>query len=215
MTAAGETERRRGRPAAADVEHRRAALIDVAAAMFMTHGYEAASVDMIAAAARVSKATIYARFGGKAALFEAVALHSIAAMRGDLHDIPTKGRAPEAVLHDFALRIANEVADTDRLALLRLAIAGRDRFPDIARRLHDHIADTIAPLSRYLTDLKAAGACRLDDPAQMAAHFINMANGGLRFLLTDDFSDAGFRHDWSRQVVRLFLDGIGAGNRNS
>jgi len=55
------------------------------------------------------------------------------------------------VLTDFALRITSEVADAERIAVLRLAIAAKDSFPDIARRLHGHIADTVAPITEYLT----------------------------------------------------------------
>ncbi|WP_313808467.1 TetR/AcrR family transcriptional regulator [Sphingobium sp.] len=202
--------RRRGRPTVTDAPLRRAELVAIAADIFRTHGYEGASIDMIAAAAQVSKATIYARFGNKASLFAAVGLHSVASMRSDLDHIETRGRPPQDVLFDFAIRITGEVAQPDRIALLRMAIAAKEQFPELAHALHDHIADTISPLTRYLAALKAEGAARMDDPAQMAAHFINLANGGLRFLLTDDFADDGYRQSWSRQVATLFLEGIQA-----
>ena len=200
---------RRGRPTNADAPLREAELIDAAARAFLLRGYAGASMDHIAAAARVSKATIYARFGNKAALFEAVALHSVASMRSDVRSIATKGRQPVDVLTDFALRITSEVADAERIAVLRLAIAAKDSFPDIARRLHGHIADTVAPITEYLHTLRDAGY-RIDDPARLAQHFINLANGGLRFLLTDDFADAAFRRQWVSGVVALFLRGIQA-----
>lgn len=183
--------------------------MDAAARTFLAHGYAGASMDKVAAAARVSKATIYARFGNKAALFEAVALHTVSTMRGDVRSIPTTARDPAEVLTDFALRIAREVADPDRVALLRLAIAAKAQFPDIAARMHAHIADTVAPITAYLTQLRDEGYA-IDDPAAMAAHFINLANGGLRFLLTDDFADRAFRRPWVTQVVALFLRGIEA-----
>lgn len=179
----------------------------VASQNFLAYGFEGASIDMIATAAGASKATIYAAFGSKAALFEAVALHTVSALRGDVHDISTQGRDPAEVLFDFALRIAGEVAQPDRTALLRLAIAAKDRFPDVAGRLHAHIADTAAPIRDYLR-LLAEQDYAVDEPAALAAHFINLANGGLRFLLTDDFADEGFRRTWSRQVADLFLCGI-------
>ena len=200
---------RRGRPTNADAPVREAKLIDAAARAFLLHGYAGASMDHIATTARVSKATIYARFGNKAALFEAVALHSVASMRSDVRSIATGGREPRDVLTDFALRIADEVADAERIALLRLAIAAKDRFPDVARRLHGHIADTVAPITDYLHSLGEAGY-RIDDPARLAQHFINLANGGLRFLLTDDFADPGFHRQWVSGVVALFLRGIEA-----
>lgn len=205
---AGQEVRVRGRPRAADAADRRAELMEIAARTFLAHGYDGTSMDAIAAAARVSKATIYARFGSKETLFNEIALHNVARMRGDLRGIPTEGRAPEDVLYDFAMRITGEVADPDQIAMLRLAIAGKMRFPQIARAIHDHIADTVAPLTRYLETLKADDMPKMGDPAEAARHFINLANGGLRFLLTDDFATPAFRERWSRDVVRLFLAGV-------
>ena len=198
---------RKGRPTSANAPARKTELMDAAARTFLAHGYGGASMDRIAAAARVSKATIYARFGTKAALFEAVALHTAAAMRRDVSGIPTQGRDPAQVLADFALRIAGEVAEPDRVALLRLAIAAKTQFPDIAARLHAHIADTVAPITAYLTELRAQGQ-PIGDPAALAMHFITLANGGLRFLLTDDFADPAFRRRWAAEVVALFLRGM-------
>lgn len=70
-------ERRRGRPSvirAAAIEHniRRAAL-DI----FVAAGFEAASMDAIAAAAQVSKGTLYARYQSKEALFRSVLEHEL------------------------------------------------------------------------------------------------------------------------------------------
>ena len=200
--------RSRGRPTKADAPARRAELIEVAARAFLTNGYEGTSIDAIAAAARVSKATIYARFGSKENLFSEIGLHSVSGMRSDLHGIPTAGRDPEDVLFDFALRIAGEVADPERTATLRLAIACRPRFPEVARIVHAHIADTIRPLTDYIATLQAGGRAGGGDAAQLAAHFINLANGGLRFLLTDDFASPTFRRRWARDVARLFLHGL-------
>jgi len=95
----GTTDMRsRGRPTKAEAPARRAELIDVAARAFLANGYEGTSIEAIAAAARVSKATIYARFGNKENLFSEIGLHSVAGMRSDLHRIRTEGRLPEEVL---------------------------------------------------------------------------------------------------------------------
>jgi len=200
--------RAKGRPSRADAQMRRDELVEIAARQFLAHGYAGTSIDGIASAARVSKATIYARFGSKENLFAEIGLHSVAGMRSDLSGIPTQDRAPEDVLNDFALRIAGEVAEPSRIALLRLAIGAKDRFPQLAQRLHDHIADTISPLTLYLEALRTGGMTGIDDPARLAVHFIGMANGGLRFLLTDDLRDPAFRQHWAREVSRLFLTGI-------
>jgi AcrR family transcriptional regulator len=60
------------------VEHAeatRAALLDAAIAIFTRDGYEPASLDRIAAAARVSKGAVYHHFANKRGLFKAVYRH--------------------------------------------------------------------------------------------------------------------------------------------
>lgn len=203
---------RRGRPRTDEADRRRAHLLETAAAIFLEQGYAGASLNGIASAARVSKATIYARYGSKRALFSATATHTVATMRSDLRSIVTTNRPPEAVMRDFALRIADEVGDPTRLALLRLAIAERAAAPELGEVLHAHIAETVQPITGYLERLQACGAIDAGhDPAMLAAHFINLANGGLRFLLTDDFADPAFRRAWADQVSRLFLGGARGG----
>ncbi len=70
-------ERRRGRPSAtraAAIEHSiRAAALD----MFVAVGFDAASMDAIAAAAKVAKGTLYARYQSKEALFRSVLEHEL------------------------------------------------------------------------------------------------------------------------------------------
>ncbi|MEJ7602146.1 MAG: TetR/AcrR family transcriptional regulator [Kofleriaceae bacterium] len=51
---------------------RRAQLVDVGRAVFAKHGYEATSVEEIAARAKVSKPIVYEHFGGKEGLYAVV-----------------------------------------------------------------------------------------------------------------------------------------------
>src|SRR6476660_8560221 len=55
---------------------KRAAILDAAKRMFVSHGFERVSMDQIAAEAGVSKLTVYSHFGDKESLFgEAVRAH--------------------------------------------------------------------------------------------------------------------------------------------
>ena len=53
------------------VDPKRQAIIDAATRMFLAHGYRNVSMDKIAQAAPVSKATLYHHFNGKPALLAA------------------------------------------------------------------------------------------------------------------------------------------------
>jgi TetR/AcrR family transcriptional regulator, mexJK operon transcriptional repressor len=67
MTSMAGGEGRRGR----SIEKRRA-MLEAARELFVTHGYELASVDSIATRAGVSKRTVYDHFGDKETVFAAV-----------------------------------------------------------------------------------------------------------------------------------------------
>src|SRR5258708_12019034 len=53
-------------------------ILDAARKVFLERGFEGASIEKIAEAARSGKPTIYARFPGKEALFTAVVMQSVA-----------------------------------------------------------------------------------------------------------------------------------------
>ena len=82
MTSKGSARRaavRFGRPPkglAGEVEER---ILDAARKVFLERGFEGASIEEIAEAARSGKPTIYARFPGKEALFTAVVMQNVAA----------------------------------------------------------------------------------------------------------------------------------------
>src|ERR687894_2837948 len=58
-------------PTGARADRKRASIVAAARALFLAEGYDA-SMDALAAAADVSKATLYNHFGSKEALFSAV-----------------------------------------------------------------------------------------------------------------------------------------------
>jgi AcrR family transcriptional regulator len=61
-----------GRPLLEDVPRRNEHLLDIATEVFVRQGYNATTLDRIAAEAGVAKRTIYARYTDKQALFFAV-----------------------------------------------------------------------------------------------------------------------------------------------
>src|SRR5258706_16209763 len=62
-------QRKRSAAARLSAPARRAQLIEIARAAFAKHGYEATSVEEIAARAKVSKPIVYEHFGGKEGLY--------------------------------------------------------------------------------------------------------------------------------------------------
>ena len=69
---------RGGRPTKSAAIERDQRLIEVATRLFLDRGYDATSLDAVAEAARVSKPTVYARYGDKRGLFAEVLRREIA-----------------------------------------------------------------------------------------------------------------------------------------
>ena len=139
-----------GRPPkelAGEVEQR---ILDAARNVFLQRGFEGASIDEIAKAARSGKPTIYARFPDKRALFTAVMRDMVARIerfKGDL--LPAVGSMEERLV-GAGLAVLGWILDSDRAGLMRLAIAEVHRFPDLA-----------SSISRSARDLSTEVACRI------------------------------------------------------
>lgn len=101
---------------------------------FLVHGFAATSVDRIAAAAGVSKATIYSHFKGKEGLFKAL-VKEVAQQR--LEDINPQlfiEQPPRQVLRHIAEEALNNAMCRDEFkAFHRLLIGESDRFPDLSQ----------------------------------------------------------------------------------
>jgi len=121
-----------GRPPkelAGEVEKR---ILDASRKVFLERGFEGASIDELAEAARAGKPTIYARFGDKRALFTAVVTRDVVSRITQFKgEVPT-GATIEERLARLATATVHWTLDPERLGLMRLAVAEARRFPDLA-----------------------------------------------------------------------------------
>ena len=121
-----------GRPPkklAGEVDER---ILDAARKVFVERGFEGASMDEIAETARAGKPTIYARLGDKRALFTTVVTRDIVSRITRFRDEVPPGVTIEERLANLAAAIVHWTLETDRMGLMRLAIAEASRFPDLA-----------------------------------------------------------------------------------
>ena len=121
--------RKRGRPTAVERRRREAEILTAALGVFLRSGYGASTVDELAAAAQVTKRTIYAYYGDKAEVFAAMVRYLAAAVSLDAardHD----------TLETLAARIVVRVHSDELVGLHQLVIAESTRFPELALVLH-------------------------------------------------------------------------------
>ena len=116
-----------------EVEER---ILSAARKVFLAHGFEGSSVDEIAVAARSGKPTIYARIGDKRALFKAVVMNDVVERITQFRDrVPAGGGTIEERLTRVAIALLQWVLASDRMALMRLAVAEVNRFPELASQV--------------------------------------------------------------------------------
>jgi AcrR family transcriptional regulator len=164
---------RAGRPPkelAGEVDER---ILDAARNVFLQRGFEGASIDEIAEVARSGKRTIYARFQDKRALFSEVVTRDVLVRIAEFKaEVPCGATVEERLTH-AAATILRWVFDSERIGLMRLAIAEARRFPDLAatvnRRARQLSTELGAQLLRELTQSDPLGSLPAFAPDRIAA----------------------------------------------
>jgi TetR/AcrR family transcriptional regulator, mexJK operon transcriptional repressor len=178
MPDGGETAPKRGR--------KYAQVLEGARAVFMADGFEGASVDDIARAAGVSKATLYSYFADKRLLFMEVARAECARQAGLAADSIDTTRPPRAVLTEAAHRMI-EIATSDLgRQMLRIAAAEAGRFPALGTAFYESgPAVARARLTAYFRTACARGELAISDLDLAADQFHALAKAGIteRLLL--------------------------------
>jgi TetR/AcrR family transcriptional regulator, mexJK operon transcriptional repressor len=125
---------RGGRPTKAAAAQRDERLLEIAAQMFMEHGFDGTSMERLAETAMIGKATLYARYADKGALFADVLRRRILLTYGPLEeefDKDLKGKSLEATLLIVARRLLDLSLSPPSIALSRILAAQGSRFPEL------------------------------------------------------------------------------------
>ena len=200
-----------GRPSQEEALRRDARLLEIAAAMFMERGFDATTIDAVAEAANVGKATLYARYRDKAALFAAVFHRQI--------DRWLSISAPEApgpddrvadVLLAMGRRMAAAALTPEAVAINRIVTAQAVRFPELAQMVHregwQRSNDVVAAvLDHFARD----GQIAVEDVKMAADLFLSLVLGRLsRLAMLGIATDPEQIDRRVEAAVRLFLDGV-------
>ncbi len=157
-------------------------ILSAAQEVFLAEGYGAASMDAIAAAAKVSKQTVYAHFGSKEALFEAMSAAmtgAAIAARDGRAPFPGSGDDLAGFLRRYGLAQFETAANPHLMRLRRLAIAEAARFPDVGAQVWAAgPGASIAHLGRVFARLHAEGRLAAPEPERAAGVFNWLLMGG-------------------------------------
>jgi TetR/AcrR family transcriptional regulator, mexJK operon transcriptional repressor len=175
----------------------RALIMSAAAQVFLERGFPGTSVDDIAAAAGVSKRTVYNVFADKEQLFRAIIGDAIAtAERFSAELASTTAEATDAAtaLTALARELAALLLGGRVVPLRRLLIGEARRFPEFAVEYYERAPGRVmAAVAAALSAFDERGQLRIDDPEVAAEHFAFLAIGASldRALFDSDTDAAG------------------------
>jgi AcrR family transcriptional regulator len=198
----------RGRPTAQQVASIDRAIVEAARTLFLADGFDAAGMKQVAERARVSKGTLYSRYPSKEALFTAVIERTV-------EDWSAEAAQDDALLTDdivqrlrhHARTIASWLGRPDVLALQRLSVTMRDRFPATAevmrRRGYDYIVGLIAGDIR---DAAVRDGTALRDPHAVARMLV-AAISGAHIQEDGEATDRDSLQAFAQRVVDVIVGG--------
>ena len=191
------------------------AIRDAAARLFLERGYQGTSMDEIAAAAQVSKQTIYTHFADKEALFTALVMANADRVEGFLAQLGDLVRSATDV-EDGLTRLADAYLSTvirpEVLRLRRLVLAEAGRFPHLARTYYEGVpARMYSTLSALFEELDRAGSVRVPDPRRAAEQFAWLVLGAPldRGMFIEPAPSDLVSPTTARDAVRTFLAAYG------
>lgn len=195
---------------------KRQTILLAARVLFLQHGYLGASMDDVAARARVSKQTVYKHFGDKRRLF----IELLTSDMGADEAVAELARAvpnSEDLHHDlkeFARAYLIAVMQPDLIRLRRVVIGEAERFPELAAAWYQQ-----GPLRAYeqfaqwFRTLHDRGLLQVDDAVLAAQHFNWLV---LSIPLNEAMAapvgrppDPAALHRYADEGVRVFLAAYG------
>lgn len=202
---------------------KRQAITAEATTLFLRQGFRGTSMDEIAAAAAVSKQTVYKQFSDKEGLFREIVagitrnadaiITSITAAFGT---VPAGSREElQERLTGVARTFLDGVLQTRVFSLRRLIIAEAEQFPDLAADYYRQApAAGIETVAAQLEPYRASGLIVADDVRVAAAHFaylaISPAQDRAMFIPSDLPSTADRQH-FAATAASAFVAAYGAG----
>lgn len=158
-------------------------VLEGARAVFREQGFERATMDRIAAAAGVSKATLYSHFQDKRSLYAAYLSQEVDELRASVRCMLLRSEAVGDIrqsLQHAGASLVELTLDPVVVRFYRNTSAEVERFPELGQLLFDNGPATIFAVIRdHLEKWQARGLLHLDDPQTAAVHFVMLCHGDL------------------------------------
>jgi len=203
-------------PEAGRAELRRAAFLKAARDVFLEFGYEQANMAEIVRRAGGSLSTLYAQFGGKKGLFEAMIDARVELVTQQMQ-LELAAHAPvRQGLQRIGEHFLTLHASPQSIDIFRLMVSQSKKFPDMAEAWNKRATEGVRKaLAIYLEDRANAGEIRIANYEIAASVFLDLVRARIQFraLGVPSYvaSEADIREAVDR-AVKVFTGGIEALN---
>jgi TetR/AcrR family transcriptional regulator, mexJK operon transcriptional repressor len=199
-----------GRPETVEQRHER--IVRLAAPLFLKKGYDNVSIDEIIGVVGGSKATIYAWFGGKEGLFEAVVRQECRDVTMAIH-VDATGSL-EAQLTEIGQSFLAMVLSPPILEFHRLMVSIGRTFPEVGRLFYETgPASAYQIVATWIAKQQKEGRIIEEDPYRLAVLFLDMLIGEHQLSWLTGVPRAARRdkvNETVRIAVKVFLRGCAA-----
>ncbi len=195
---------------------------EAAIGIFLSSGYDGATMEDIAVRAGVSKQTVYKHYTDKRNLFADIVLSTtddMDALVGLIADRLTDTSDPAKDLEHLAETFLGALMQPRVLRLRRLVISSADRFPEIASAWYEQgFERALVALAMSFRVLADRQLLVVDDPAIAAEHFVGMlfwipVNKAM-FTGDDDYAATHDLATVARSAARAFMNAYGRADRS-
>ena len=161
-------------------EKRRNEILDAAVKVLSERGYRDTTMLLVAREASASKETLYAWFGDKQGLFEAVIRRNAKNVQQVLSSCLETQPSPHLVLMEFGRALLALLLSESAVAINRAAISEARSDPRLAKLLSKAGREATLPaFVRYIELGTADGKLKAADPAAAAEDFLGLLLGDL------------------------------------
>ncbi|MFJ4114076.1 TetR/AcrR family transcriptional regulator [Pseudomonas sp. NPDC089758] len=188
---------------------KREAILEAAKTLFLSLGYANTSMDAVAAAAGVSKLTVYSHFTDKQTLFCSAVMATCQIQLPDLLFEYPDGVALEEVLLTIARGFQALISSDEAVKLSRLIMAQGSQDPGFGEYFYEAGPKRVlAGMEGLLREVAERDLLRIDNPLRAAEHFFCLVKGAPDYRLLLGCAgplEGGEAEAHVREVVGVFM----------
>jgi TetR/AcrR family transcriptional regulator, mexJK operon transcriptional repressor len=190
-------------------------ILQAARDLFIAKGFEATSMDAVARAAGVSKATVYAHFKSKNELFAAIVAQVAERLTAEIRAVIDAKLPLRQALMRIGLEFLEVLTDPRRVRMFRMMVAEVDRFPELGRVFYEAGPLVMQEcLAGFLEGAAAAGSLAIADSGMATRQLLSLIKADLHLRCLLVLGTEPSPADLERQVaaaVDMFLRAYGTG----